>query len=132
MRHQPASVFPAGQPSWAGKDIPAAVALLTLLEYRGVAHGLWLRKEGKDEFLYLTVNAANPKMTPQPAMQAIVVKTTLTGEIVWKIDGPPPIDEYKPGPDGARKPYRIHPHVRRPRIRAGQAGRTARHLGRYA
>jgi len=62
-------------------------------EYRGVAHGLWLRKEGKDEFFYLTVNAANPKMTPQPEMQAIVVKTTLTGEIVWKIDGPPPIDE---------------------------------------
>ena len=30
-------------------------------EYRGVAHGLWLRKEGKDEFLYLTVNAAESK-----------------------------------------------------------------------
>ena len=35
-------------------------------EFRGVAHGLWIRKEGRDEFLYLTVNAANPKMTPQP------------------------------------------------------------------
>ena len=65
-------------------------------EFRGVAHGLWLRKEGRDEFLYLTVNAANPKMTPQPDMQAVVLKTTLTGEIVWKIEGPPAIDEYKP------------------------------------
>ena len=35
-------------------------------EFRGVAHGLHIRKEGRDEFLYLTVNAANPKMTPQP------------------------------------------------------------------
>ena len=33
-------------------------------EFRGVAHGLHIRKEGQDEFLYLTVNAANPKMTP--------------------------------------------------------------------
>jgi hypothetical protein len=74
-------------------------------EFRGVAHGLWLRKEGRDEFLYLTVNAANPKMTPQPGMQAVVLKTTLTGEIVWKIEGPPSTDEYKPAADGARRPY---------------------------
>ena len=40
-------------------------------EFRGVAHGLWIRKEGRDEFLYLTVNAANPKMSPQPSMQAV-------------------------------------------------------------
>jgi hypothetical protein len=74
-------------------------------EFRGVAHGLHLRKEGRDEFLYLTVNATNPKMSPQPAMQAVVLKTTLTGEIVWKIQGPPDIPEYRPGPDGAPKPY---------------------------
>ena len=30
-------------------------------EFKGVAHGLHIRKEGKDEFLYLTANAANPK-----------------------------------------------------------------------
>ncbi len=42
-------------------------------------------------------------------MQAVVVKTTLTGEIVWKIDGPPPIDEYKPGPDGAREAATTRP-----------------------
>src|SRR4029453_6789057 len=33
-------------------------------EFRGVAHGLHIRKEGKEEFLYLTVNAANPRSTP--------------------------------------------------------------------
>ena len=48
-------------------------------EFRGVAHGLWLRKEGRDEFLYLTVNATNPKMSPQPQLQAVLVKTTLDG-----------------------------------------------------
>jgi hypothetical protein len=74
-------------------------------EFRGVAHGLHLRKEGRDEFLYLTVNAANAKMTPQPEMQAVVVKTTLGGEVVWKIDKRPDVDGYKPGPDGAPKPY---------------------------
>jgi hypothetical protein len=74
-------------------------------EFRGVAHGLWLRREGRDEFLYLTVNAANPKMSPQPQMQAVVVKTTLAGEIVWKIEGPPDFEGYRAGADGAPKRY---------------------------
>lgn len=74
-------------------------------EYRGVAHGMHIRKEGSTEFLYLTVNAANPKMAPQPDMQAVVLKTTLGGEIVWKIERPPDTEGYRPGPDGARKPY---------------------------
>src|SRR4026209_1949512 len=46
-------------------------------EFRGVAHGLHIRKEGREEFLYLTANAANPKATQQPEMQAVVLKTTL-------------------------------------------------------
>jgi hypothetical protein len=74
-------------------------------QFRGVAHGLHIRKESGTEFLYLTVNAANPKLTPQPEMQAVVVKTTLAGEIVWKIQGPPPVDAYKPLPDGRPAPY---------------------------
>ena len=82
-------------------------------EFRGVAHGLQLRKEGRDEFLYLTVNAANPKMTPQPEMQAVVVKTTLKGEIVWKIQGPPDIDGYKPG--AGRRAEALQPDQRRDR-----------------
>jgi hypothetical protein len=75
-------------------------------ELRGVAHGLHLRREGPDEFLYLTVNAANPKMSIRPEMQAVVLKTTMTGEVVWKIEGPPDIAEYKtPGAEGALPPY---------------------------
>jgi hypothetical protein len=76
-------------------------------QFRGVAHGLHIRKEGREEFLYLTVNAANPKATPQPEMQAVVVKTTLKGEEVWKIQGPPAIDQYKPAADGT--PARYNP-----------------------
>ena len=64
-------------------------------EFRGVAHGMWMRKEGSEEFLYLTVNAANPRMQPPPALPATVVKTTLKGEIVYKIQGPPDIAAYR-------------------------------------
>ena len=75
-------------------------------EFRGVAHGLQLHREGRDEFLYLTVNATNPRLTPQPDLQAVVVKTTLRGEIVWKIQGPPDVAAYKdPNPDGTPKRY---------------------------
>ena len=75
-------------------------------EFRGVAHGLQLRREGGDEFLYLTVNAANPRAVPQPDLQAVVVKTTLRGEIVWKIQGPPDAAAYRdPNPDGTPKRY---------------------------
>jgi hypothetical protein len=75
-------------------------------QFRGVAHGLQLRREGRDEFLYLTVNATNPRLTPQPELQAVVVKTTLRGEIVWKIQGPPDAAAYRdPNPDGTPKRY---------------------------
>lgn len=74
-------------------------------EFRGIAHGFELRKEGRDEFVYLTLNAANPKMSPQPATHAAVVKATTKGEIVWKIAGPPDVDAYMPGADGTPKRY---------------------------
>jgi hypothetical protein len=74
-------------------------------EFKGVAHGLSIRKEGSTEYLYLTANAASPKADPQPEVQAAVVKATLKGEIVWKVAGPPDIAEYKPGADGKAKPY---------------------------
>src|SRR5829696_6432466 len=41
-------------------------------QFKGVAHGVQIRREGFDEFLYLTVNAANPRLSPQPEMQAAV------------------------------------------------------------
>jgi hypothetical protein len=74
-------------------------------EFRGVAHGLHIQREGGDEFLYLTVNAANPKMTPQPEMQAVVIKATPMGEIVWKIQGPPEFEGYRPASDGTPRRY---------------------------
>ena len=75
-------------------------------EFRGVAHGLHIRREGSDEFLYLTANATNPRMSPQPAMQAVVIKTTLNGDIVWKIQGPPDVAAYtQPNADGTPKRY---------------------------
>lgn len=74
-------------------------------QFRGVAHGLHIRREGSDEFLYLTVNAANPRLPVQPEMQAVVVKTTKKGEIVWKIQGPPDIAAYKATADGPPPRY---------------------------
>ena len=46
-------------------------------------------------------------------MQAAVVKTTLKGEIVWKIQGPPDVDGYKPAADGTRRT--LQPDQRRDR-----------------
>jgi hypothetical protein len=43
-------------------------------EFRGVAHRLWLRKEGNQEFLYLTVNSANSRMPVKPEMSSVMVK----------------------------------------------------------
>jgi hypothetical protein len=75
-------------------------------QFRGVAHGLQIRREGSDEFLYFTVNAANPRLSPPPDTQAAVVKTTLRGEVVWTIQGPPEIAAYtQPNPDGTPKRY---------------------------
>jgi len=74
-------------------------------EFRGVAHGLHLNVENGTEFLYLTVNAVNPRMTVVPDIQAAVVKTTLRGEIVWQIDGPPDFAGYRPGADGVVPRY---------------------------
>lgn len=73
-------------------------------EFRGVAHGLLIRKEGRDEFLYLTANAANARMQPQPDLPATVVKMTLKGEIVFKIAGPPDVPEYKTQPGASAPP----------------------------
>lgn len=74
-------------------------------EFRGVAHGLHIRTEGRDEFLYLTVNASNPRLAPQPQMQAVVLKTTLAGEAVWRIQGPPDVPQYKAQGDAAAPRY---------------------------
>jgi hypothetical protein len=77
-------------------------------EFRGVAHGMWLRKEGSTEFLYLTVNAAKANLQPQPELPATVLKMTLNGEVVWKVHGPPDIEGYRQAP-GATAPPPYNP-----------------------
>jgi hypothetical protein len=74
-------------------------------DFRGVAHGFELRRDGNAEFLYLTLNASNPRMSPAPVRGAAVIKTTLEGEFVWAIDGPPDVAAYRPGGDSERPVY---------------------------
>jgi hypothetical protein len=54
-----------------------------------------IHKEGREEFLYLTANSAPRGVTPPPAGASSVVKTTLKGEVVWKVQGPPDIPAYQ-------------------------------------
>jgi len=53
-------------------------------EFHGGGHGIDIRKEGSEEFLYLTNTWKNPK----------VMKTTLKGEVVWSMNRPK-IKEYE-------------------------------------
>ena len=63
-------------------------------EYKGGAHGLLIRKEGSQQFLYLC-DIKNDR----------VVKTTLTGEHVWEIGYPDESPAYQTEPDGKKKKY---------------------------
>lgn len=66
-------------------------------EFRGGAHGLHIRREGSNEFLYLC-----------DTKRALVVKTTLTGEEVFSLGYPKEAAPYAaPGPDG--KPIKYSP-----------------------
>jgi hypothetical protein len=56
---------------------------------------MMIHKEGSEEFLYLTANSAPRGVTPPPAGASSVVKTTLNGEVVWKVQGPPDIPAYR-------------------------------------
>jgi hypothetical protein len=53
------------------------------LEYAGGAHGMQMRKEGNEEFLYLATTG-----------QRSIVKTDLKGKVLWKLDGPPKENEF--------------------------------------
>ena len=53
-------------------------------EYHGGGHGIDIRREGNEEFLYLACIGLG-----------VVVKTTLTGEVVWKKGVPQEPDVYK-------------------------------------
>src|SRR4051794_40516372 len=66
-------------------------------EFKGGAHGLTIRREGTNEFLYLC-----------DTKRALVVKTTLNGEEVFTLGYPKEAEPYaKPGPDG--KPIKYSP-----------------------
>ena len=66
-------------------------------EFRGGAHGLYIQKEGKNEFLYLC-----------DIKRGLVVKTTLDGEEIFTLGYPKQAEPYsKPGPDG--KPLKYSP-----------------------
>jgi hypothetical protein len=58
-------------------------------EFKGGAHGLHIRKEGRQEFLYLCDTA-----------RAVVVKATLQGEPVFTLGYPKESPMYKIGDDG--------------------------------
>src|SRR5690349_11815724 len=63
-------------------------------EFKGGAHGLYIRKEGSEQFLYLC-----------DVKNDVVVKTNLKGEHVWEIGYPDQSPDYQPGPDGKKKKY---------------------------
>ena len=66
-------------------------------QFKGGAHGLHIRKEGSQEFLYLC-----------DTKRGVVVKTTLAGEEVFSLGYPKESEPYsKPGPDG--KPLKYSP-----------------------
>jgi hypothetical protein len=56
-------------------------------EFKGGAHGLHIRKEGRDEFLYLC-----------DTKRAVVVKTDLDGRVVWTIAYPHEAKQYSDAP----------------------------------
>jgi hypothetical protein len=63
-------------------------------DFKGGAHGLLIRREGAQEFLYLC-----------DTKRGVVVKTTLNGEEVLTIGYPAESPAYAPNPDGSRKKY---------------------------
>lgn len=57
-------------------------------DFKGGAHGMQLRKEGSEEFLYLATTGLHT-----------VVKTTLDGKVVWTLNFPKECEAYGGKPD---------------------------------
>jgi len=66
-------------------------------EFKGGAHGLHIRKEGGEEFLYLC-----------DTQRAVVVKSDLDGRVVWSLGYPKESEPYAKG-DGSGKPIKYSP-----------------------
>lgn len=73
-----------GTPSMIVCDHDGKVITTWGPEYAGAAHGLQLRKEGSEEFLYLALTG-----------QKRVVKTTLEGKVVYELKYPEKAGVYK-------------------------------------
>jgi hypothetical protein len=67
-------------------------------EWHGGGHGIEIRKDGGEEFCYLTNSFTNTDLK--------VVKTTLKGELVWKMSTPD-IPEYTTAKNRGYKPTNI-------------------------
>ena len=63
-------------------------------DFKGGAHGLYIRREGSTEFLYLC-----------DTKRGVVVKATLDGEEVFTLGYPDKSEAYKPGADGQLPKY---------------------------
>ena len=57
-------------------------------------HGIDIRKEGNEEFLYLTITTTKPLDGSQPR-PGLVTKTTLQGESVWELPYPKESNRYE-------------------------------------
>ncbi|HEV3385503.1 MAG TPA: peptidase [Gemmata sp.] len=71
-------------------------------EWHGGGHGIEIRKEGSEEFIYLS-NTGTPDLK--------LVKTTLKGEFVWK-QGRPVCKEYEPKVDPKDSTKKVVPEYR--------------------
>ena len=74
-------------------------------EFKGVAHGLHIRKEGSDEFLYLTVNAANPRQCPRPRCRRSSSRRRREGRSSGRSRDRPMSTPTSRRPDGTPKRY---------------------------
>ncbi len=71
-------------------------------DYQGSAHGLHLQREGSEEYLYLTARDY------KDLDRNVVAKTTLKGEVVFRLGYPKESEHYKR--DGEGKPFtKYHP-----------------------
>ncbi len=70
-------------------------------DFKGGAHGLHLRREGKEEFLYFVDTGKGRPGGGISAKNACMVKMTLKGEQVYRIGYPAEAPGYKP--DGSTK-----------------------------
>ena len=61
-------------------------------EYHSGGHGIDIRREGSDEYLYLSTTWI---MNGDDRLPGNVVKTNLRGEVVWRLDRPDELEPYK-------------------------------------